>query len=413
MEFSIEQLLNLREIRVLNVEIGEREIRCDLESTRGYSICRQCGEKATKFFEYGETLKLRHLPICEREVYLHLRTRRYRCLNCENHPTTTERCDWYDVDAKCTRAFAEAMLRELVNSTFQDVSIKHQFSYDCLRGLLRRYVQGEVDWNQFNQLDQIGLDEISLLKGHSDFVTIVSTRDERGTPVVLGVLEGHKKETVIAFLQSIPERLRETIEEVCSDLYEGFINAAQEVLPQARVVADRFHVAKLYRAGLDQLRKKEMKELRAILAKDQYAGLKGVLWALRRNQANLKPEEKQVLDLLFECSPDLRAAYGLREKLTRIFETEQSPQAAQKAIHRWIAEVRSSGLDCFDKFIATLEEKMEIITNYFIRRSNSGWIEGLNNKIKVLKRRCYGMTNPVNLFRRLWLDLNGYETFAH
>jgi transposase len=296
------------------------------------------------------------------------------------------------------------MLRELVNSTLQDVSIKHRVSYDRLRGLLGRHVRGQVDWGQFTELKQIGLDEISLLKGHSDFVTIVSTRDQRQRPVVLGVIEGRKKEAVIAFLQSIPEPLRETVEEVCTDLYDGFIGAAQEVLPQARIVGDRFHVAKLYRAGLDELR---------ILTTDQYAGLKGAMWALRRNQADLKPEERRLLELLFDCSPELRTAYELREKLTGIFETQQSPQAARKALRRWIAQVRSSGLDCFDKFITTLEVKMEIITNYFVHRTNSGWVEGLNNKIKVLKRRCYGISNPVNLFRRLWLDLNGYEAFAH
>jgi transposase len=127
----------------------------------------------------------------------------------------------------------------------------------------------------------------------------------------------------------------------------------------------------------------------------------------------LEPEEQEVLELLFKCSRDLRKAYALREKLTQIFDTKQSPKAAQDAIRDWITEVKRSGLDCFDKFIATLEENMEIITNYFTRRSNSGWVEGLNNKIKVLKRRCYGIANPISLFRRIWLDLSGYEAFAH
>jgi transposase len=71
-----------------------------------------------------------------------------------------------------------------------------------------------------------------LLKGHRDFVIIVSARDDKGKPVVLAVLEDRKKETVVAFLKSIQERLRATVEEVCTDLYEGFINAAAEVLPQ-------------------------------------------------------------------------------------------------------------------------------------------------------------------------------------
>jgi transposase len=338
MQIPIEQLLNLPDIQVLNVEISEREIKCDIESTRGYSICNRCGEKATKFFEHGETLRLRHLPICEKDVYLYLKTKRYRCLDCESGPTTTERCEWYDANAKCTKVFAEFLLRAFVNSTISDVSIKYRVPYDRVRGLISRYVRGEVDWNQFKRLRQIGLDEISLLKGHGDFVTIVSTRDD--------------------------------------------------------------------------LRKKEMKELRNILDKQEYAGLKGVLWALRKKTQDLEPQEQEVLELLFKCSRDLRKAYALREKMTQIFETKQSPEAAQAAIREWIAAVKHSELDCFDKFIATLEGNMEIITNYFIHRSNSGWVEGLNNKIKVLKRRCYGIANPINLFRRIWLDLNGYEAFA-
>lgn len=413
MQVPIEQLLNLPDIRVLNVEITELEIKCDIESTRGYSICHRCGQKATKSFEHGETLTLRHLPICEKDVSLCLRTKRYRCLDCDGRPTTTERGEWYDADAKCTKAFAEFLLRALVNSTISDVSIKYRVPYDRVCGVLSRYVNGKVDWNQFQHLRQIGLDEISLRKGHGDFVTIVSTRDDQGKPSVLAVLENRKKETVAAFLKSIPEHLRATIKEVCTDLYEGFTGAAKEVLLDAKVVADRFHVAKLYRAALDNLRKKEMKELKDILDQPEYAGLKGVLWALRKKPENLESEEQVVLELLFKCSRDLRKAYALREKLTHLFETKQSPEAARKAIRNWIADVRRSGLDCFDKFLHTLEEQLEIITNYFTHRSNSGWVEGLNNKIKVLKRRCYGIANPINFFRRIWLDLHGYEAFAY
>lgn len=412
MTIPIEQLLNLPAVHVLNVDISKREIRCDLESTRGFAICHRCGERATKFFEHGATLLLRHLPICERKVTLYLHTRRYRCLYCDGQPTSTERGDWYDAQANCTKAFADSLLRGLVNSTIQDVADKQQVTYGCVRGLLTRYVRGEVDWQEFKQLRQIGLDEISLLKGHQDFVTLVSTRDEQGEPALLGVLDGRKKETVVAFLQSIPAALRATIEEVCTDLYEGFINAAQAVLPQARVVGDRFHVAKLYRAALDDLRKREMKELRGGLSKQEFSGLKGVLWALRRKSEDLTPEEQQVLELLFECAPALRKAYALREKLTGIFDTKQTQEAARASLLKWIAEIEQSGLDCFDKFIKTLKERMEIITNYFVNRSNSGWIEGLNNKIKVIKRRCYGLSSVINLFRRIWLDLNGREAFA-
>jgi transposase len=108
-----------------------------------------------------------------------------------------------------------------------------------------------------------------------------------------------------------------------------------------------------------------------------------------------------------------KSGYTLREKLTRIFDKKHSKKSGRRAIRRWMAAVRESGLDCFDNFLTTLENRMDLITNYFISRSSSGWVEGLNNKIKVLKRRAYGIKNLGNLFRRIWVDLRAYEAFAH
>jgi len=413
MIISIEQLLNIPGIRVLSVKVEEHIIQCEIESTQGYSMCHRCGQEATEFHEYEKARELRHLPLCGRPVVLRLRPKRYRCRHCEGVVTTTERPDWYDTKSGCTKAFAEFLLVELVNTTLQDVSQKHGVTYDVVRGVLKRYVKGEVDWSQIKALRLLGVDEISLLKGHSDFVTIVSAQDEQGHPIVLAVLKGREKQTIIDFLKTIPQRLQDTIKEVCTDLYEGFIHAVEEVLPQAKIIADRFHVAKLYRTAVDELRKLEMKELKGVLTKEDYAGLKGVLWALRKRRENLAPEEQALLDRLFEASPLLRKAYQLREKLTRIFDKEHSKNSGRRAIRRWMAQVRNSGLDCFDKFLTTLENRMDIITNYFISRSSSGWVEGLNNKIKVLKRRSYGVKNLGHLFRRIWLDLKGHEAFAH
>ena len=414
MTIPTEQLLNLPGIRVVSVSYDEDQIECEIESTQGYALCHKCGRQATQFHEHEKPLGLRHLPLCGRAVILRLRPKRYRCTHCDGGVTTTERQAWYDAKSGCTKAFAEFLLLELVNSTVQDVACKHGVTYDVVRGVLQRYVRSEVDWHTIKTLRILGLDEISLLKGHGDFVTIVSAQDQQGKPLVLAVLKGREKKTVVEFLKTIPARLKKTVREVCSDLYEGFLGAVEEVLPNAQLVADRFHVTKLYRAAVDQLRKVEMKELKSLLKKEEFAYLKGVLWALRKKSEDLEPEEKETLDLLFQCSPELRHAYRLREKLTRLFDNEKhTKESGRQALRRWMTEVKNSGLDCFDKFLATLEHRMDIITNYFTHRTTSGWVEGLNNKIKVLKRRCYGLKNLPNLFRRIWLDLNGYDAFAH
>jgi len=344
---------------------------------------------------------------------LELRPKRYRCRYCEVAVTTTERAEWYDAKAGCTKAYAEFLLLERVNGPLQDVAKKHGVTYDVVRGILKRYLRGEVEWSQIKALGLLGVDEISLLKGHADFVTRLSAHDETGKPIVLAVLKGGEKKPRVDVLKTIPKRLQETIKEVCPDLYEGFINAVEEGLPPAKIVADRFHIAKLYRAAVDAWRKIEMKELKAILTKEEYARLKGVLGALQKRHENLEPEEQALLDGLFEASPSLPKAYNLREKLTRLFDKKHSKKSGRRAIRRWMAAVRESGLNCFDNFLTPLENRMDLITNYFISRSSSGWVEGLNNKIKVLKRRAYGVKNLGNLFRRIWLDLKGYEAFAH
>jgi len=109
---------------------------------------------------------------------------------------------------------------------------------------------------------------------------------------------------------------------ICSDLYRGFIGAAKEVFgKKVMIVADRFHVTKLYRKSLDNLRIKEMKRLKKELSKEKYAELKNVMWILRKNPANLSDDEIKILRLLFKYSPDLKKAYGLCMNLTEIFDS--------------------------------------------------------------------------------------------
>jgi transposase len=98
--------------------------------------------------------------------------------------------------------------------------------------------------------------------------------------------------------------------------------------------------------------------------------------------------------------------------LTAIFEQAHSKPAGERKIQAWMQRVRQSGLKCFDPFLLTLEHWWEEITNYFIDRANSGFVEGLNNKLKVLKRRCYGIYNLKHLFQRIYLDLEGFRLFA-
>ena len=407
----IEFPLDLPEIRVLQTEFKAREIIITVESTRPWAICSQCGQKTFEFHSYGDPIRLRHLPILEQRVFIELRPKRYRCPTCDDHPTTTQRCDWYEQRSPHTKAFDQSLLRQLINSTVSDVARKQDVSYDVVLGAINRGVARAVNWGDFTALQVIGMDEIALRKGHRDYVVIVTLRLDDDI-ALLGVLPDRRKETVVAFLRSIPLRLRAGIERVCTDMYEGYTNAVREEIAQARVVIDRFHVARAYRDCADKLRKSELRALKQELTAEEYKVLKGTMWPFRRNGADLEPEQQEAVALLLECAPELRKAYDLREELSAIFDAGHSKESGTRAIRQWIRRVRQSGLKCFDSFLTTLDNWLDEITNYFLDRQTSGFQEGFNNRIKVLKRRCYGITNVSHLFQRIWLDLEGFKLFG-
>jgi transposase len=399
--------LDLPDVRVESYEQTDQGLVITVVSTCETAVCRRCGRTIDKFHGYDHAITLRHLPIFDRPVWIRIRPKRFQCPYCYKGPTTTQRCEWYDSKSPHTKAYENWILRELVNSTLSDVSLKRNLSVACIEGIIDRHIQRQVDWTTVPDLELIGIDEIALKKGHKDFVVIVSGLTAQGQKFILAVLPDRKKETVKTFLQALPPRQYNSIRRVCIDMNEGYCNAAQETLPNAQVVVDRFHVAKQYRDCADQARKAEMKRLKQTLPESDYAQLKGAMWAFRKPWSALTEEQEVVLLRLFEQAPILKEVYVQREVLTNLFEKHQSKAQAEQALTQWLNRITDLGLKCFSSFVTTLDNWRDEITNYFIRRETSGFVEGLNNKIKVIKRRCYGIYNLSRLFQHIWLDVQG------
>jgi len=216
---------------------------------------------------------------------------------------------------------------------------------------------------------------------------------------------------------TIPARLRPTIHTICSDMWDGYLGAAAEFIAafpevQADIVIDRFHVAQSYRDDFDTLRKKEMRRLRQELSPASYKEVAhGMHWILRHNHVNLDKNDKVRLRSLFHYAPNLHQAYSLREELTAIFNMNLTVAEGRRRLEKWIAKVERYSSNYFDKFLKTLRNHLAQIANYFQQRANSGFVEGLNNKLKIITRRSYGLQRVDSLFRRLWLDTRGRKLF--
>jgi len=370
-------LLKLPDIRVteINEATNGCSIRLVVQSTKDIVPCRVCN-KPTNGHGQGRKITLRHLPLLGKETYIEITPRRGICRDCEGTPTTTETLSWNDNNSKMTKSFEQHLLLELVNSTVADVSRKENVDYHAVDDLIDRYIETKIDYSKIQALGILGLDEISMKKGYKDFVTLITYRINNKVHI-LGVVKGREKSEIIAFLSGIPRRLRITVQAVCCDLYKGYINACKEVFKnKVPVVADRFHVRKLYRKSLVALRKSELKRLRKELTEKEYARLKSAIAILRKQKDYITVDEKPIVAKFFKLTPKLKKAYKFSRMLSGIFDSHITPAEAKENMTEWIELVQCSELNCFNKFIATLAKYQEQIANYFIQRSNSGFVEG-------------------------------------
>ena len=413
MPITIALPLDLPDVRVLASRVREdATLLIQVESTPQTTQCHRCGREIDRFDGVDQPLRLRHLPVFGREVFIEIRPKRYRCPFCKGGPTTTQRCAWYDPNRPHTTAFEQEVLKRLLHSTVADVSRQLALGSKAVEGIMDYHLAPAVDWGAFTALETLGSDEVALRKGHGPYGAVRWARDAQGRTHVLTVLPDRLQATVQAFLETIPQDLKATIQRVCSDMWEGYAGAVAAALPKAHLVVDRFDVAVHYREAVDDLRQPEFRRLNAGRPADQALPTAELRRLLRREWSSLTPAQPGQLIELFALTPTLVSAYLLRTTLTAIFECTPDRATAQTRLRLWGEQVKAAGITCFDKFLTTLHHWQDGILPYFEGRYTSGFVEGLNNKLKLLKRRCFGLDDPVELFRRLWLDIEGPRLWA-
>lgn len=234
-------------------------------------------------------------------------------------------------------------------------------------------------------------DEISLHRGHGKFVLVISA-PELG--LVLDVLPDRNKETLLKWLEERGSEWCAAVQYACSDMWDAYQQAAEQKLPNARRVVDRFHVMKNLNDALTKARRAIQKD-----ADDKTKELlKGCRWLLVKNCENLTEEQEKQLAAMLEASPELKQCYELKEAFRNLFNQNLTPKAAEKRLLRWIAKVEATASKALKSFINTLRNWWQQILNYFDGRFSNGFAEGVNLKIKMLNRRGYGYRN-FNSFR--------------
>jgi len=413
-KFSIE--LGLDHVKVKKVERRKNgEYHIYVSCTATSTSCHKCGKVITKTHGQCKETVIEHMPILDDKVFIHVKWPRFFCTDCDDHPTTSFHPDWLNDTGDMTKSWENWCLRSLINSTVKDTAIKLETTEEKIQGIVNRNISTNFDWEK-HKPTRIGIDEIALRKGHGQYLTIISDISKGTRIKVITVLNGRTKEDVVPFLKTIPSQILLKSESICVDMGAGFLSSIKEVIDNDAifndiVTIDRFHVAKLVGKAVDDERKIITRELKKEHSDDDDTLdiIKNNMWPFRHHFDDLSPDQQTKLDALFALSPYLEKCYEFREELYLIFQSDYSKDTARSEIKNWCLramECSQNGRKPFEAFIKTYDRFEENILNYFETRASSGPVEGLNNKIKMAKRRGFGFRNVLHFAQRLFLDIN-------
>jgi len=186
--------LDLPNVEVLETEItAEQQLIIWVESTQETTECGICKVQIACTFGHGQEVRLRHLSVLGLETYIVIRPKRGQCLDCLHEPTTTQIVSWYQQRSPHTNAYDEYLVKQLINSTIEDVSLKERVGYDAVAGALKRQIATEINWAKVDDLGTVGIDEISMSKGRKKYSAIITARQANGKISILSVLPNRKK----------------------------------------------------------------------------------------------------------------------------------------------------------------------------------------------------------------------------
>lgn len=185
---------DLADVAVLSSQVtSDDKLLICVESQRATTECGICHQTIRCNDGHGQEIRLRHLPVLGLATYVLLRPRRAQCPYCCPEAKTTQVLSWYEPRSPHTKAYDEYLLKQLVNSTIEDVSLKENLGYDAVVGALNRQLDVAINWNEISDLHTVGIDEIALKKGRKEYAAIVTAKQSNGKVRVLAVLPDRKK----------------------------------------------------------------------------------------------------------------------------------------------------------------------------------------------------------------------------
>lgn len=394
MKKDIIRMFNLQGLLVDKIETNQalKKVFLHCRSPRKYCQCPDCG-KSTKSIHQTGTRIIKHGKISEQQVVLVLKYRRFKCRQKKCHQIFTE--SFPGIDRKrTTNNLRWEIFRWLSRNSFNFIGSQYDLSPSTITRYLlslRNNLQ-KIDWLEA-KVTKLGIDEHSF-KGRYLVITITDLSHRR----LLAILKDDRKASLEEFLKNIPELAKNQIIEACIDLKFSYRDTIGKYLPNAKIVADRFHV--------EELAKRTLEEIRQII-QDQRTGrkihLKQLLLEKRENLSDKDKEKLQQAFKLYENFPGLKEAYIIKETVRDFYRIKDPEKAKEKYKHLLMLLETAHQSRYLTALRKTFKRWRTEILNYFYHRTTNGFTEGCHTKIKMMKRVSFGFRNINNYIAKMML----------
>ena len=381
-------LLDIKDLIVENLEIFTSEVHIYFKLKRRDCVCPACGAVTNKVHDYRPTV-IKDSPIQGKKCFLHYKKRRYHCECCNKHfkkPFSLLPDHCRITNRLCHLSIHKLRNVQNVSSVSEEMGISASTIFRCL---------DDINYPKPSYLPKVlSIDEFKGNAGGEKFQGIITAPDKQK---IVDILPSRTQYKLIEYLKSFPNR--NEVQYFIMDMNYVYRSIAENYLPNATIVIDKFHVVRYVTWALENVRKRVQKDMHPERRKYFKRSRKLLLTHFN----TLKPENKDSLTVMLSMSSDLATAYYLKELFYDFISSENSEEAKQK-LKKFILSAQASNLDEFKATLTMLANWGKYILNAFDCPYSNGFTEGCNNKIKVIKRNAYGYRNFKNFRNRILLS---------
>jgi transposase len=346
---------------------------------RWHPLCHNCRRPASTIHSQGHRRTVRDLNLVDRQVWLQVEYRKIWCPACGR--ARVEYLSFCNAHQRLTHRLRRYIYELCKMLSVAEVARHLDLDHKTVTTVEREFLQAEFGQTDYEGLRVLAIDEIAVKKGQQ-YMTVILDYDS-GRVVWAG--QGHDKQTLDGFFAGMTDAQKAAIQAVAIDMHDPYINRLEHHCPQALIVFDLFHVVKAFGRVVDEVRREEV---RKAVGADQQV-IKGSRYLLLKNRDNLRADQQDRLDELLRINQRLNAVYVLKDQLKVIYHYGNRA-GAQAALEAWCTMASKIDNWWMQQFIKMLRRYAYGIVNHCVFPIGTSRLEGVNNRIKLIKRKAYG-----------------------